>query len=121
MRGDLRGASTAHPCLLHVLFDLLPPRTRRLQILARVTLNLWLSMRPALNLVTKLLQPCRKLRTIDGGCVLLRPIKLLRLKRARLALRRLSHIEDHRVRVQLRCGVAIHGPAAVMLEFGDGP
>ena len=33
MRRDLRGASPAHARRLHVLFDLLPPRTRRLQIL----------------------------------------------------------------------------------------
>ncbi len=121
MRRDLRGASPAHACLLHVLLDLLPPWTRRLQILPRVTLDLRLSMLAALDLVTELLQPRRKLRTINRRRILLRLVKLLRLQRPRLAVRRLGHIEDHRVRVQLRRGVAVHGPAAVVLELGHGP
>ena len=40
---NLRSTSTAHARSLHVLFNLLPSRTRRLQVLARVAFDLRLS------------------------------------------------------------------------------
>ena len=118
MRGDLRRSRTPPPLLFEPLDDLLPPRTRCLHVLTRVAFDLRLSVCPALDLVAEFLQPYRKLRTVHRRRELLHFVKLLRLQRARLPLGRLRDIEDHRVPVQLRRGVPIDGPAAVVLELG---
>ena len=107
VRGDLRRSSAPPSLLFQPRFDLLPSRTRCIQILARIAFDLRLAMRAALDFVAHPLQPRRQLRAVNSRRVLLRLVKFLSLQRARFALRRLRHIEDHRVRVQLRRGVAI--------------
>ena len=86
MRRDLRGRRSRATLRLQVLFDLLPPRTRCFQVLARVAFDLRLPVLAALDLVTHLLQPRRQLRTIHRRRVLLRLVQLLRLQRPRVAV-----------------------------------
>ena len=121
MRGDLRRSGSSSALLGEPLFDLLTPRTRRLKILLRVASDLRLTMRAALDFITQPLQVRGQLRTINRRRVLLRLVKFLRLQRPRFALRRLRHVEDHRVRVQLRRGVSIDRTAAVVLELRHHP
>ena len=78
VRGDLRRSSAPPPLLSESLLDLLPPRTRCLQILPRVALDLRLAVRAALDFVAEPLQLRRKLRTVHRRRVLLRLVKLLR-------------------------------------------
>ena len=91
------------------------------ELFSGMALDLRLPVRAAFDLVTKLLQPRRQFRAIHRRRVLLRSVKFLRLQRPRLTLSRLSHIEDHRVRVQLRRCITVNRSAAVVLELGDGP
>ena len=57
VRGDLRRSAPAAALLRESFFDLLTPRTRRLQILLRVAFDLRLAMLAALDLVA---QPCNR-------------------------------------------------------------
>src|SRR5215472_14860574 len=114
MRRNLRGKSPANAGRRHVLLDLLSPRTRCLQILPRVALDLRLSMVATLDLIPERPQPRGQFRAVHRSRVLLRLVEFLRLHRPRMTVCRFGHIEDNRVRMQLRRGIAIDGSAAVV-------
>src|SRR5690242_261773 len=104
-----------------MLFDLSTPRTRRLQIIVAVTLDFRLVVLTTFDLVPKFFESYCQLRTVHSRRVLLRSVKLLWLQGASLAVLGLRDIEKDDVRVQLRSGITIHGPRAVVLEFGGDP
>jgi len=88
VRRDLRRSGSSSALLGESLFYLLTPRTRCLQILFRVSLDLRLTMLAALHFIAQPLQPRPQLRTVNRRRVLLRLVKFLRLQRARFCPRR---------------------------------
>jgi len=116
MGRDLRSSCTFPANFLQVAKDLFPARARCVEIFLAVALNLRLTMFAAFDLITQPVQPQGEFRTIDGCHVLLRLEKTALLKRARLAVLTLRHVEDDRVRVKLGCCVAIHGASSIVLE-----
>ncbi len=120
MGGDLPGRRAVDSLLALVILHLLTARTRCLQILPRVALDLRLAVLAALQLVAELLQACGQLRAIDRRTVVLRGVQLMRLHGAGLAILALGHVEDHGMGVELRRGVAIDGPRRVVLEGRGG-
>ena len=118
---DLRRARSVHALFREMLFNLLAAWTRCFEILLRVSPDFRRAVLSRLDLITEFLQTPGQLALIDGRPVLLAAIKLLRLHRVRPAVLRLGHVEEHRVRMKLRRGVAIHRPRAVMLELRHRP
>jgi hypothetical protein len=116
MSSDLRSACTISTNFLQVADDLFPTWARRVKILLAVALNLRLTMFAAFKLITQPVQPQGEFRTIDGCHVVLRLEKAALLKRARLAVLTLRHVEDNRVRVKLGRSVAIHWAGCIVLE-----
>ena len=100
--GDLRGGGAPSALLLQACFDLLPPGTRRLEIVGRIATNLRLSAGSSFDLIPERHEFGGELRTIDRRCKLLRPVELTGLQRSWTAVGHRREIEDHRVRVQLR-------------------
>ena len=121
VRRDLRRARACVALLRHVLFDLLAARAAGFQILRRVAPDLRRAVFPWLDLIAEFLQAPREFTPIDRRAVLLATVKLPRLNRVRLAVFGLSHVEEHRVRVKLRRGIAVNRPRAVMLELRHHP
>src|SRR5271157_887577 len=99
-----------------MLFDLFPPWTRSLKILAAVTLDFWLAALAVFDLVAQLLQTVCKFRAIHSGGVLLRAIEFLRLQRARFTIFCLGQVEDDDMRVKLRRCITVYWPRAVVLK-----
>jgi hypothetical protein len=104
--------------LLQVSLDLFSPWTGCIEILLRVALNLRLAMLAAFDFIAQPLQTHGKLGTVHTGRILLRLEKASLLKRPRLAVLTLGHIENDRMSMKLRRSVAIHRTGSVMLEGG---
>src|SRR5208283_2492192 len=85
--------------LVQVLFDLLPAWTAGFEIFLGVALDLWRSRRAWLNLIAHLSQSQGQLGAIYGRGKLLRPVELMRLQRAGLAVFSLRDIENDHVRM----------------------
>src|SRR3984957_17701479 len=119
--GDLR--SGCSPLILHrqMRFDLFPPRTRSVQILAAVTLDFWLTALAVFDLIAQLLQMVCQFRAVHGSGVLLSAIKFLRLQRAGFAIFRFCQIEEDHVSVKLRGCITVYRPGAIVLEFRGNP
>ena len=118
MGGNFGGLFPVAAGTLQVFTDLLAAGTRCVKVLLRVALDLRRAASSRGDLVAELAQPVGQLRLINGRGELLRSEETLRLQGAvfpRLALR---DIEDDGVGMELRSGVAVHGPGGVMLEFG---
>ena len=118
---DLRRVRTVQLRLVQMVLDLLPALARGLEVLRRVPADLGLPALASLDVVAELLQTQGQFRSVDRRGVLLGLIEFPGLERARVALGRLRDVEDHHMRVQLRRGIAIHRPRAVMLEAGRDP
>ena len=116
MSCDLRRACTVSANFLQVSDDLFPARARCVKILLAVALDLRLAMFAAFNLITQPMQPQGEFGTVDGCHILLRLEKAALLKRARLAVLTLGHVEDDCVRVKLRRGIAINWAGSIVLE-----
>src|SRR6202789_899729 len=115
MGGNL-GSTRAVPAnLLQVFFYLLPARTRCVEVLLRVALDLRLTMLAALNLVAQTMQPHGKLGAVHAGRILLRLEQTALLKSARLAVLAFGHIEDDGVSMKLRRGISFDRAGGVML------
>ncbi len=71
------------------------------------------------NLIAKPLQLHRKFGSVHGCCILLRLKETALLQCPRLSIVPLRHVENDRVCVKLRRGIAIYGTSSVMLE-GSG-
>ncbi len=119
MSSNLRRTRTVSSNLLQVFFDLHTTRTRCLQILLRISLDLRLPMLAAFELIAEALQPHRKLGSVYRRRILLRLEQAALLQRARLPILPFGHIEDHSVSVKLRCSIAVYGTRGVMFE-GSG-
>ena len=117
VRGDLCGLFAGAARALQILTNLLAARTRCVEILLRVALDLRRAAAASGDLVTELAKPVGQLGLIDGGGELLRREQALRLNGAGLAVVALGHVEDDRVGVQLRRNVTIHGAGGIMLEL----
>ena len=91
-------------------------RTRRLQVLLRVALDLRLAMLPALNLVSQSLQPGGKFRPVNRRRKRLRLEEAALLQRMRVAVLTLGYVEDNDVRVKLRRGITIDRTGGIVLE-----
>src|SRR5229473_2004285 len=82
VRSDLRGGGAPPSLLLQARFDLLAPRTGRLEIVGRIATNLGLSTGPSLDLVPERHEFGGELRAVDRRRILLRPVELTGLQRA---------------------------------------
>ncbi len=120
VRCNLSRRCTVNSLLPFVILHLLPSRTRRLQILPRVALDLRLAVLAALQLVAELLQARCQLRAIDRRTVMLRSIKLMRLHGAGLPVLALGDVKDNGMGVELRRRIAIDGTGRVVLEGRGG-
>src|ERR1700679_4174364 len=119
MGGNL-GSTRAVPAnLLQVFFYLLPARTRCVEVLLRVALDLRLTMLAALNLVAQAMQSHGKLGAVHAGRILLRLEETALLKSTGLAILALGHIEDDSMGVELRRCIALNRASSVVLESGD--
>src|SRR5439155_10960391 len=107
--------------LCEMFLDLPAARTRRLQILFAVAFDFRLAALAALDLIAKFFQPMGQFRAVHCCRILLRLVEFPWLYRVCLAVVGLGKIENDDVGVQLRCGIAAHGPCAVMLEFRRYP
>ena len=116
MSGNLRRTRALSSNLLQVFFDLDSTRTRCLQILLRISLDLWLPMLTAFDLIAEALQPHRKFGSVYRRRILLRLEQAALLQRARLSILSFGHIEDHSVSVKLWCSIAVYGTCGVMLK-----
>ena len=121
MRGDLCGASTSPTLPLEVVLDLLPTRTRRVEIRLCVAADFRLTTRSALDLVAQRPEAHGELRSIHGGRKLLAAVQLPRLHRPCRSGLGLREIEDDRIRMELGSRVTVDGPRAVVLEGGGNP
>src|SRR5581483_10721365 len=121
VRRDLRGPGAAHSLFFQVLPDFTAARTAGFDVFLRVAPDLRLSAGSLLHFIAQRFQAQGQFRAIDGRRVLLRAVKPLRLQRARLSVFSFRDVEEHHMRVELRRGVAVHGPRAVMLEPGCDP
>ena len=74
-------------------------------------------LRPAVDLVTEIVQPVHQFGLIDSGGELLGLEEAPRLNRARTVIGALGHVEDHGMGMELRRGVTIHRPGRVMLKL----
>ncbi len=119
MGSHLCCARTLSTDLMQVFFDLHTARTRCLQILLRITLNLRLPVPAAFDLIAQALQPHCKLGPVHSCRILLRLEETALLQCARLPIVPLGHIENDRVSMKLRSSIAIHWTSGVMLE-GSG-
>ena len=88
------------------------------KIFLRVAFDFGLAVLAAFDLIAHPLQPHGKLGTVHTGRILLRLEKASLLKRPRLAVLALGHIENDGMSMKLRCSVAIHRAGGVMLEGG---
>src|SRR5258705_9181479 len=113
---DLRGGGALPILAGQVCLNLLTPRAGGVEVLARVAADLGLPAATALDLVTERAQSRRQLGPIYGGRILLCAIQLTRLQRTDRPAGGLRPIEDHCVRVKLRCRVAIHRARTVVFE-----
>src|ERR1700676_1182889 len=104
-----------------MFFDLSTPRTRCLQIIVAVALDFRLVVITTFDLVSKFFESHCQLGPVHRRRVLLRSVKLLWLQGASLAGLGLRDIEKDDVRMQLRRGVTVHRPRAVVLEFAGDP
>src|SRR6266568_9503672 len=117
MRCNFGGLGTCPACAFQVLSDLLAARTRCVEVLLGVALNLGRSASASGDLVAKLSKPVGQLRLVHGGRELLGGKQTLWLQCAILAAFPFSHVEDDGVRVELWRDVAIHGPGGVVFEL----
>jgi hypothetical protein len=121
VRGNLRGTGATQAGFLEMLLNLLAARAVRLQVLARISLDLWRAILPDLQFVTELLDAPGKLGSIYSGPVLLGPIELLRLDCPEFPITRFRHVEENGMGVQLRRGVAVDRTRRVVLELRYRP
>jgi hypothetical protein len=121
MGSNLGGSGAVQAGGLQVLPNLVAAEAVGLEVLARVTLDLRRSVPLDVDFVPKLPQAQSELRTIDGSAVLLRAEHLLWLHRAKRALMRPRHVEEHHVRVELGSRVAVDRASSVVLESCGDP
>ena len=119
MGSNLCRTRTISTNLLQVPLDLFSPWTGCIQIFLRIAFDFWLAVLAAFDLIAQPVKAHGKLRTVHTGRILLRLEKASLLKRPRLAVLTLGHIENDRMSMKLRRGVAIHRTGSVMLE-GSG-
>ena len=117
VRGNLCGLFAGAAGAFQVLTNLLAARTRCVEILLRVALDLRRAAAASGDFVAERAKPVGQLGLIDGGGELLRREETLRLNGARLAVVALGHIEDDGVGVKLRRNVTIDRAGGVMLEL----
>src|SRR5436853_5115610 len=94
MRGDLCRCGALPIHLSEVVFDLLPSRTGRVEVLLGVPANLRLATFAAVDFVTQGRQPCGQLRSIQRRRIRLASKQFTRLQGSRLAIVALRDVED---------------------------
>src|SRR5579864_5384350 len=118
VRSDLGSFLSRAASAFEVRTNLLAPGAGCVEIFLRVPLDLRVTAPPCRDFVTKLAEPVRQLRLVDGRGKLLGGEEALRLNRARLAIVALGDIENDCVCVQLWRDVAIDGAGGIVLELG---
>src|ERR1700732_742628 len=116
MGGDLCGRGTGPMLLREMRLNLLTTGTGGVEVGLGVPSDFGLTAFPSINLVAQRRQPGRELGAVDGSGVLLRLVELPRLHGPDVAVGRFREVEEDDVGVQLRGGVAIDRPRAVMVE-----
>src|SRR5664279_2492616 len=116
MRSYLRGSRSLSACLLEITLDLLSARTRRVEILLCIALDLRLPMLTTFNRITEIVQTDGQLGTVDACHVLLRLEKTSLLQGSCLFTLSFGHVENYSVGMQLGRSIAIHGTSRVMFE-----
>ena len=105
--------------LLQVTLDLFSSWTGCIQIFLRVALDLGLTVFAAFDLVAQPVKARGKLGTIHTGRILLRLEKTSLLKRPRLAVLTLGHIENDGMSMKLGRSIPIYRAGSIMLEGGN--
>src|SRR5712664_430539 len=121
MRRNLRRGRSASAGLRELVLDLLAPWTRGVEIRLGEAADLGLPAGAAINLIAQADQPARQLGSIEGRGVRLRRIELPRLERAGFTGGPLRHVKNNDVGMELRGGVPVNRPRAVMLKRGRDP
>src|SRR5437879_12951655 len=117
VRRNLRRACSSLVLSCEMFLNLLPTRTRRLQILFAVAFDFRLAALAALGLIAKFLQPMGQLRAVHRRRVPLGLVEFPWLQGIGLAVLCLGEIEKDDVRVQLWCRVAVDRPCTIVLEL----
>jgi hypothetical protein len=118
MRSNLCRTRTISSNLLQVPLNLFSPWTGCIQIFLRIALDLRLAMLAAVDLIAQPVKAHGKLGTVHTGRILLRLEKTSLLKRPRLAVLTLGHIENDHMSVKLWRGIPVYRAGSVMLEGG---
>jgi len=118
MSRDLRRHGALSIRFGQIVLDLLATRTGRVEVLTCVASDFRLAAATALYLVAERGQSRCRLGSIDRRGELLRPVQLARLQWTHCTVCRLREVEDDRVGMELRRGIAVHRPGAVVLKQG---
>src|SRR5208337_2017266 len=116
--GDFGGLFSCAARASEVFTNLLAARTGCVEILLRVSLDLWGAASSSRNLITELAQFVGQLGLIDGRGELLRGEEAVRLNGAGLAVVALRDIENDSVSVQLWRDIAIDRAGCIVLKLG---
>lgn len=98
--------STGETIGFEILLNLLAAGAAGLKVFGRIALNFKCPVLRCLEFITEPSEPSGKLRPIDGSCILLALVELVRLQGVSLAVGCLGNIENHNVRMKLRGGIA---------------
>src|SRR4051812_12772622 len=104
---DLGGLLAGAACAFEAITNLLAPGSGCVEIFLGKTLDFRSAAPPSRNLVTQLAHSVGKFGLIDGRGKLLRGKEAMRLDRPWLAVVSFGHVENHHVRVQLWCDIAV--------------
>ena len=99
-----------------MVLDLFSSWTGCLQVLFGVATDFWLPMLPALQFIAQHLQMHCEFGSIDRSHVSLRNKEFAGLGTSGCSTRLLGHVEDDRMSMQLRCGVAINGTGGIVFK-----
>src|SRR5208337_4951001 len=116
--GDFGGLFSCAARASEVFTNLLAARTGCVEILLRVSLDLWGAASSSRNLITELAQFVGQLGLIDGRGELLRGEEAVRLNGAGLAVVALRDIENDSGSVQLWRDLAIDRAGCIVLKLG---
>ena len=119
VRCDLGGFRSLVAGALELLADLLGARTRGVEVLLAVALDLRRPAPACLDLVPELAKLVRQLGLVNGCRELLCIEQAAGLKGTRRAVLSRRDVEDYGMRVELGRCVAVDRPGSVVLELGN--
>src|SRR5713226_5218977 len=104
-----------------MLFNLLAARARCGEIFFGITCDFRLAALPAFDFVAYCFEPRGQFRAVDRRGILLSLVEFSWLQRVSLSVFGFREIEENHVSVQLRGGVTVYRPCAIMFELRRDP